>query len=185
MSRTDPGFDNLYERYHRPVLAYCLRRTSRADAHEAANETFTVAWRRFADMPPTDQALPWLYSVARKVLSHQHRSATRFARLTAKATRMPEPHTPGPETVVVRRQEYTSVLEAIGRLRPEDREMLLLSAWEGLTHAEIASAMGFSLAAVDKRLARAKQRLKRQYEAAYVNDANRPPASAVEGGGSA
>jgi DNA-directed RNA polymerase specialized sigma24 family protein len=60
VSRTDPGFDNLYERYHRPILAYCLRRTSRADAHEAANETFTVAWRRYADLPPVDEALPWL-----------------------------------------------------------------------------------------------------------------------------
>ena len=77
------------------------------------------------------------------------------------------------------------MLEAIGRLRPVDREMLLLSAWEGLTHAEIASALGFSLAAVDKRLARAKQRLKRQYDAMYVTEPNRPPASALEGGGSA
>jgi RNA polymerase sigma-70 factor (ECF subfamily) len=184
MSRTDTGFDSLYERYHRSILAYCLRRTSRADAYEAANETFSVAWRRYDDMPSGDRALPWLYAVARRVLSHQRRSATRFARLAVKATSVPIPHPPGPDAVVVQRQEYATVIAAIGRLRPDDREMLFLSAWEGLTHAEIASTMGYSLAAVDKRLARAKQRLKRQYEALYATEMPRPP-SAVEGGGSA
>jgi RNA polymerase sigma-70 factor (ECF subfamily) len=82
---------------------------------------------------------------------------------------------------VVQRQEYDTVIEAIRGLGADDREMLLLSAWEGLTHAEIAEAMDYSLAAVDKRLARAKERLRRQYEA-RTHVGRRPPTRTTKGG---
>ena len=171
MTQSDTAFDQLYQQHHRPILAYCLRRAHREDAHEAANKVFTVAWRRAADVPSGESTLPWLYGVARKVLSDQRRSAARFVRLGKKATGVARTAPAGPETVVVQRQEYEEVLGAVHRLREEDREMLLLSAWEGLTHAQIADAMGYSLALVDKRLARAKQRLRRQYEVT----SHRPP----------
>ena len=89
--RADARFERIYDQYQRPVLAYCLRRASRDDAYEAANEVFTVAWNRFDDMPLGEATLPWLYGVARRVLSHKRRSATRFLRLSAKAasTRAP------------------------------------------------------------------------------------------------
>ena len=182
MSRVDRRFEKLYDEHYRSILGYCLRRTTRDDAYSAANEVFTVAWRRFNDMPGDDHALPWLYGVARRVLSDQRRSATRFSRLIDKASSFRDPQLPGPEAVVVQRQEYASVIAAVARLRPDDQEMLLLSAWEGLTHAEIADSMGYSLAAVDKRLARAHQRLKRQYEATYGSDSHRPPATTARGG---
>ncbi|MCP3976413.1 MAG: sigma-70 family RNA polymerase sigma factor [bacterium] len=179
---TDPKFDRIYELYERPILAYCLRRTSRDHAQEAINEVFTVAWRRLADMPSGDRALPWLYGVARRVLSHQRRAANRSLRLAGKVASQPHSEPPGTESIVVQRHEYETVCQAVEQLRPEDREMLLLSAWEGLTHAEIANSMGYSLAAVDKRLARAKQRLRRQYDAMYATGTHRPPASTAKGG---
>ncbi len=180
MTRTDTAFDRLYEQHHRPILAYCLRRAPRDDAYEAANAVFTVAWRRADDMPTGDGTLPWLYGVARRVLSQQRRAANRFSRLVSKAVQITEPAPAGPETVVVQRHEYETVVRAVRRLRDDDREMLLLSAWEGLTHAEIAEAMGYSLATVDKRLARAKARLRRQHEA--TTDPHRPPMSTAKGG---
>ena len=178
MTQSDAAFDRLYEQHHRPILAYCLRRAPREDAHEAANQVFTVAWRRAGDVPGGESTLPWLYGVARKVLSDQRRSAARFVRLAKKAAGVTQPAPPGADTVVVQRQEYEVVLAAVQRLREDDREMLLLSAWEGLTHAEIAEAMGYTLATVDKRLARAKERLRRQ----YVATQHRPPTSTAKGG---
>ena len=44
-------------------------------------------------------------------------------------------------------------------------EVLSLAAWEGLPHSEIAEVLGCSIAAVDQRLHRAKQRLARHYHA--------------------
>ncbi len=181
MTRTNGWFDRLYERHHRAVLAYCVRRTARADADDATAEVFTVAWRRRADVPAGDRELPWLYGVARRVLSHQRRSAGRFRRLTEKVTALQPPPPPYPDAVVVERQEYVRVREAVAALPGNDREVLLLSAWEGLSHKEIAEVLGCSHAAVDKRLVRAKQRLARKYDT--LTNSHRPPASATGGGG--
>ena len=38
-------FNRIYDRHHRSVLAYCLRRTSESDAYDATSEVFSVAWR--------------------------------------------------------------------------------------------------------------------------------------------
>jgi RNA polymerase sigma-70 factor (ECF subfamily) len=82
--------------------------------------------------------------------------------------------------VVLQQYEHAAVRNAVDRLKADDREMLLLSAWEGLTHAEIAEAMGLTLATVDKRLSRAKERLRRQFEA--VRSSHRPPMNTARGG---
>lgn len=74
---------------------------------------------------------------------------------------------PDPVSVVVRRAEYDAVVEAASRLSPEDREVLTLAAWEGLPHREISQILGCSIAAVDQRLHRAKQRLAKQYHVLY------------------
>ena len=184
MARTEAWFDRLYEKHHRPVLAYCARRTASADADDAASEVFTVAWRRRDDVPGGERALPWLYGVARNVLLHQHRSSARFRRLTTRVAAVQDPPPPTPDAVVVQREEYTLVRDAVGQLRSNDREVLLLSAWEGLSHSQIADVLGTTQAAVDKRLTRAKQRLAKKYEAQSRFTKHRPPASAAGGGGS-
>jgi RNA polymerase sigma-70 factor (ECF subfamily) len=165
MPRTDAWFDHLYGRYRRPVLAFCLRRTGPSDAEDAVAEVFAVAWRRRRDVPRGDLALPWLYGVARNVLSHQWRSAHRLKRLADRVAASRSAPAPGPEQVIVDDEEHTRVRRAVARLRPLDREVLLLAAWEGLSHAEIAAVLQCSVAAVDKRLQRAKVRLKREWEA--------------------
>jgi RNA polymerase sigma-70 factor (ECF subfamily) len=184
MARSEAWFNRLYERNHRFVLAYCLRRTGQQDADDAVSEVFAVAWRRRDDLPDGEGALPWLYGVARRVLSHQRRSAGRYRRLNEKVTRMREPPPPGPEVVVVQRQEYVEVRAAVERLREADREVLILAAWEGLSHRQIAAVLGCSQAAVDKRLVRAKKRLARQYGSQAHTSTHRPPATAEGGGGS-
>jgi len=75
------AFDRLYDTHARAVLAYALRRTASADdAEDAASETFIVAWRRLDRVPGVDEALPWLFGVARKVLANPRRAAARRGR---------------------------------------------------------------------------------------------------------
>jgi len=179
VTRTESWFDRLYEQHYKEVLA-CARRATPPDADAAAAEVFTVAWRRRDDIPGGDRSLPWLYGVARKVLSHQRRTTERFRRLATRAATVQEPLPSAPDAVVVQREEYIQVRDAVRRLRPNDREVLLLSAWEGLSHSQIAEALGLSQAAIDKRLTRAEQRLSKQYELKM----HRLPASAAGGSGS-
>lgn len=184
MTRNEAWFNRFYEQHYRQVLAYCVRRAARADADDALSEVFAVAWRRREDIPHGERALPWLYGVARRVLSHQRRSAQRFQRLTQRVAALHDPPPSSPDTVVVQRQEYARVREAVDRLRPADRDVLLLAAWEGLSHRLIAEVLGCSQAAVNKRLSRAKQRLAKEYETHTRLSTHRPPASAAGGGGS-
>jgi RNA polymerase sigma-70 factor (ECF subfamily) len=145
------GFEALWESHHRRVHAYALRRTDPASAQDAVSETFLVAWRRRAEMPP--EPLPWLLGVARLVLANQARSQRRQIALadvlfaTAQAQRDD-------------RDIDTSLFAALAGLGERDREALLLVGWDGLTSAEAAVALGCSATAFRVRLLRARRRLR-------------------------
>ena len=144
-----PGeFDELYREHAGHVLAYCLRRGPDT-AEDALAETFAVAWRRRDAIP--EEPLPWLYGVARRVLANQRRSARRQGAVADRLAAEPRPEG----------REAEPVLAALAQLRPADRELLLLVAWEGLTHAQVAQALGTTTAACRVRLFRARRRLER------------------------
>ncbi len=70
-------FENLFACHHDDVLRYFVRRLDiRADAADLVAETFLIAWRRL-DGVPDGEVLPWLYGVARRVLSNHYRGETR------------------------------------------------------------------------------------------------------------
>lgn len=165
MARDDAWFEELFRRHHRAVTSYCLRRVAPADASDVVAQVFAVAWRRRDDVPSGERALPWLYGVARRTISHQWRGARRAQRLVEKAGGQRPTISPGPEAMVESSAEHQRVREAVRQLSSMDREVLLLSAWEGLTHTQIADTIGCSRAAVDKRIVRAKTRLAARYRA--------------------
>ncbi|MGI9665790.1 MAG: RNA polymerase sigma factor [Acidimicrobiia bacterium] len=170
-------FNELYERHHRAVLGFCLRRTAAPDAYDAAAEVFSVAWRRIDDVPTGEVERAWLYGVARKALSRQWRSARRLRKLVNRIGSQPDRVSPDTALLVVQRAEYARVLEAVSRLSPNDQEVLRLAAWEGLPHAQISEVLNISVAAVDQRLHRAKKRLAVLYEGV----APKQPSVAEEG----
>lgn len=158
------AFRLLYEAHYGAVLAYCLRRTGRADAHDAASEVFLTAWKKIDDRPADDKVRAWLYGIAYHTLGHQWRSQGRYRRLEKRLGGIAHVTEPGPEAVVVRRAEDQRVIEAAQRLRRADREILRLAGWEELPHSDIAAMLGISQAAVDQRFHRAKKRLAREYD---------------------
>ena len=156
-------FTELYERHHVQIRAYCGRRTGPDRVEDAVADTFLTAWRRIDDVPVGDGALPWLYGVAYKVLSHQWRSASRRGRLNEKLASLGVNVVAAPEEIVVIRQDSRQVLQALERLNATDREILRMSAWEGLSHAEVATALGISVEATRQRLYQAKKNATREY----------------------
>ncbi len=154
---TAEEFERMYERYYEVVLRYCLRRARSQDARDAAAETFAVAWRRREDLP-AQAPVPWLYGTARRVLANQRRGTVRQARVKQRLSLERNPN-PGPEPQVVRRIEERDLVDALYRLRPNDREIILLAAWEELPRRDIARAMGCTSNAATKRLNRALDHL--------------------------
>jgi len=159
MSATNDRFETIYRAHAVDVLAYCARRTSRAEAMDAASEVFVVVLRRVDDVPDGDAALPWLYVVSANVLRNRARSRRRRARLTTKLSRYHEASVPGPEPQIVRNEEHRELIEALDRLSDKDREIIRLVEWEGLTRDEVAEMFYVSRAAIDKRMSRAYKRL--------------------------
>src|SRR5438128_2115300 len=78
------AFRRIYEACYRAIAAYARRRLSDGDADDVVADTFLVAWRRLEDVPQGDLTLPWLYGVARRVVSEGRRSGRRRDRLTVR-----------------------------------------------------------------------------------------------------
>ncbi len=120
-------------------------------ADDVVAEVFTIAWRRFDDIP-ADAAIPWLYGVAKNVVRNHRRGERRRAALTLVAP--PAAPTPAPaepfDTRVIR--------TALDSLNAADREVLVLIAWDGLSPAKLAVALGCSATAARVRLHRARKR---------------------------
>jgi RNA polymerase sigma-70 factor (ECF subfamily) len=145
-------FEAVFRAHHRAVLRYALRRADPATAEEVVADTFLVCWRRLDDVP--EEALPWLYAVARKTLANERRRRARRAPVTAEISYETEP-------------VGDSVLaSAFAALSDGDREVLRLVAWEGLSLRDAATVLECSHVACRVRYHRARSRLASRLEGA-------------------
>ena len=165
------GFDAAFDAHYASVLAFALRRvTGRGDAEDVAAETFAVAWRRREE---GQAELPWLYAVAANVISNQRRSGRRRFRLRSKLATQPPVVGRDPADSVAERD---AVANAFAQLSEDQRELLRLVCWEGLTSEDAAVALGCSPVAFRARLHRAKTKLAQHLEpAGHESDVDRMP----------
>lgn len=166
-----PRFQACFETHYRRVLAYALRRTAdRASAEDIAAETFLVAWRRLEHLPD-DDALPWLQAIARNLLLNERRTSRRRDRLAVRLASVPaapaddagrSPAGPADTADTADGDETTArVRAALAQLSERDREVLLLTTWDGLDRRRAAVVLGCSPATFAVRLHRARARLAR------------------------
>jgi RNA polymerase sigma factor (sigma-70 family) len=155
-------FDALFATHSADIVSYCgWRSRSAADAQDAVAEVFLTAWRRLDELPEGDAACVWLYATARRVIANQRRSTRRRVALQERLVQQAvpavhEPAAPDPEATLVH--------EALRRLGPRDREVLLLAEWEDLSPAQIASVLGCLTVTARGRLHRARQRFRVLFE---------------------
>lgn len=160
--RDEERFQRIYSANARPVYSYFLRRVDAESAQDLTADTFLVAWRRLDAVPEGDLTLPWLYGVARRVLANHYRSRARSRRLFTRVSWLRQETAPTPEVLVVRRSEDQEVIDALGRLRPDDQELLRLTVWEELPYDQVGELLGCSAHAAAQRRYRAVQHLARE-----------------------
>jgi len=172
-------FRRLFDLAERDILAYSLRRVGRAeDAADVVAETFLVAWRRLDEVPDGDAARLWLYGVARRQLANQRRGDLRRSALAERlrdvlATAAMETDPPGDRAAAVN--------AAIERLSEDDRELLTLSSWEGLSPGELAVVLGVPAVTLRSRLHRARRRLRAELDRSEAAGASpRQPTTSLE-----
>jgi RNA polymerase sigma factor (sigma-70 family) len=149
-------FEAAYRELYAPICGYTLRRVREPeDAAEVIAETFATLWRRFDRCPQGDELRPWLFGVARRVIANQRRSERRRSALGERLAANVDPG-----ATIAPDEAPSELARAFASLSGSDRELLSLVAWEGLSRAELALALGTNRAAVRLRLHRARKRLR-------------------------
>jgi RNA polymerase sigma-70 factor, ECF subfamily len=151
------AFDELYQRYARPVFGLALRRLGdRGRAEDALQETFASVWRSAASYrPDRGPGAPWLYAVARNAIVDRARARTETpAEIPDRAADEPGPADAAEQTWVAWR-----VHRALEELSEREREVISLAYWSGLSQSEVAEFLGIPLGTVKTRTRAALARL--------------------------
>jgi RNA polymerase sigma-70 factor (ECF subfamily) len=163
-------FELIFDRHAPSIHRYLRRRLGESLAAELTAETFTRAFRA-RDSFDTRQtsALPWLLGIAANLIKMQLRSDERrrraYRRFDPRATESAT--TSDVNERLDARALGPALAAALTDLTHDEREVLLLNAWAGLSPAEIAHALSVSGAMVRKRLHRARTKAAEHLEHAY------------------
>lgn len=139
------------------LLAYFERRLARDEAADALAETLLQAWRRVDSLPeePT-LARMWLFRIASNALANHRRAGRRRQaladRLRANLTQS--------QVAVPDLAEQHAVRDAILRLPIQQREVVMLVHWDGLTLTETAQVLGINPSTARTRYATARRILR-------------------------
>jgi RNA polymerase sigma-70 factor (ECF subfamily) len=165
-SRDEDRFARLV-REHTPAVGNYLRRRlyplSTADLDDLVEETMIVVWRRL-DSVPDDGELPWMLGVARNVLRNARRSKNRRNAFES-TLRAPKNEPSAEESVIA----DTTVRDALTAMADDDREILLLNAWDGLDTHALGVYFAISTNAAAVRLSRAQSRFRELLETSEVH----------------
>jgi len=151
------AFELLYRRYARPVFALALRRLGdRGRAEDAVQETFASVWRSARSYrQERGPGAPWLYAVARNAIVDRRRALGEPpAEPVDEAAKDPGP----PERA---ESNWTAwrVHRALGELPDNERQLIELAYWGGLSQSEIAQFLDVPLGTVKTRTRSALARL--------------------------
>jgi RNA polymerase sigma-70 factor (ECF subfamily) len=134
-----------------------------ADAQDAAHDAVVKAFYALNRFRTGAPFRPWLLRIVANEARIRRRSSSRRAALAGRfqASRLAraEP-APSPEDAVVAALEHQALFEAVGRLEPRDREVIVLRYLAELSEAETAAALGCALGTAKSRLHRALGRLR-------------------------
>jgi RNA polymerase sigma-70 factor (ECF subfamily) len=167
MDERDPeAFRALYRAHYGTVCRYLAARADRSAVEDVAAETFLVAWRRQAELPP--HIVPWLLNTAAKCLANARRGRERSDALALRLAGVLPASSPGVDAELESRAHRRALVAALVAVGERDRELLLLRFWDGLAPREIAAVVGVSPVTMRARLLRAGRRLERELRVALA-----------------
>jgi RNA polymerase sigma-70 factor, ECF subfamily len=167
------AFAPLVDSHQERLLRLCERLLGEAEeAHDAAQEVFLKAFRKAADVRPQGQVYTWLYRIA---VNHclnklRRRKLVRFLRWEDPAERDAPAFDPpdgaaDPAAVLDARRQWQATRQAIAQLPENQRLVLVLVRFEGLSYRQVAEVLGITEGAVESRLFRAMRRIEAAQEA--------------------
>jgi RNA polymerase sigma-70 factor (ECF subfamily) len=135
-----------------------------ADAEEAAQDAFVKAYRALGRFRAGEPLRPWLLTIVANEARNRRRSAGRRTALVLRAgeERPSGESAHSPEAALLAGERRERLLEAIGRLREDDRLVIGCRYLLELSEAETAAALRLRRGTVKSRLSRALERLREE-----------------------
>lgn len=169
------AFAAIVEAHEGKLVGLCTRWLGDTDSgRDAAQEVFLKAFRHAGRATPRGRLSTWLYRIAVNHCLNQlrRRRIARFFSLEGPRAGEnadgggdglgpfdPADPAPDPERTVLARERWRRTRESLDRLPENQRVVLMLARFEGLSGREIAATLGISEGAVESRLVRAMRRL--------------------------
>lgn len=164
-SRDERAFLVLYDRFAPRVYALVLRILGDVMmAEEATQDTFLKLWSRARSfIPGQGEAVSWLLTIAHRTALDRLRLENR--RLPASNARSPEDQWPTipDETSMNSDARWRSLHFAVQSLPLEQRQVIDLAYYKGMSQSEIAEVLGWPLGTVKTRIRAAMHALRRQW----------------------
>ena len=163
--RDEPAFAALYDRMARPVFSLVVRIVrSRAEAEEILQEAFWSVWERAPDYrAELGSPFCWIITIARRKAIDRLRANSRHLQRLAEAqgARADDDFAPPLGAEALHADERGAAVRAgLARLGSDERRAIALAFFDGLTHLEIAAALGAPVGTVKARIRRGLLKLK-------------------------
>jgi RNA polymerase sigma factor (sigma-70 family) len=152
----DRAFAVVYQRYHQILYRYCRSILNNdADAQDALQSAFAAAFASLRAGQRDAPMRPWLFKIAH----NESISILRRRRPALELSQAPEPATGSIEDQVAERAALSVLLRDLRQLTDRQRSALVLRELSGLSHQEIAIALGTSVGAAKQTIFEARQSL--------------------------
>jgi RNA polymerase sigma-70 factor (ECF subfamily) len=164
------ALEALYTRYSGPVYSLAMRMLRDAGAaEEVAQDTFFNIWRRANSYKaPRGSVTSWLFSIAHNrtidELRKRKRHYNRIRHGVDLSNKASESREHDPTEYATAQFEGSRLKDALTTLRPEQREVVVLAYFGGLTHSEISKHLDQPLGTVKTRMRLAIKKLRNVLE---------------------
>jgi RNA polymerase sigma-70 factor, ECF subfamily len=162
----DPrAFRELFEHYGPRIKAMTMRQgADAAFAEDIAQETLLTVWRKAHLFTPEKGSLAtWIYTIARNLRVDRIRRQLPTQDLPSEVFETPS-EDDLPDEALNRGQQRERIQKVLETLPPEQYEVVRLSYIEGLSHSEIAGALGAPLGTVKSRMRLAYEKIREAVE---------------------
>jgi RNA polymerase sigma-70 factor, ECF subfamily len=159
----DRAFSTLLARHEDRIFALAVRMTgSRADALDATQDAFLLAFRRASTFRGDAAFSTWLYRIAINSCKDLLRKKGRQAPVTSGEEPLdePDPQIPVDDDVALR----LDVAHALAELAEDYREAVVMHDIGGVPYEEIAAATGVAIGTVKSRISRGRRQLAKLLE---------------------
>jgi RNA polymerase sigma-70 factor (ECF subfamily) len=162
------AFEELVLSYEKKIYNYCLRMTNnREDAEDLTQEVFVRVYKNLNKFKGNSQLSTWIYRIAHNVCIDRYRKS-KIAAISLSQPKGPDDEReldvpaddPSPEQQTLRREQQKYLLEAISRLKPKYRTVIVLRDIQQHSYDEIAEILNLPLGTVKSHINRGRAALR-------------------------